>query len=295
MLTAETLRKIHRIELRTRKLVDDSFAGAYHAIFKGRGIEFDQVRPYESGDDIRLIDWNVTARTGEPFIKQFVEERELTVMLVLDTSASCLFGTAKQQKRDAAVELAAVLAYAAIRNQDKVGLILFSDQLELYVPPRKGRNHISRLIRDLLAAQPAQKGTDIAMALRMANRLLKHKTIIFLMSDFLLPLETYETELSLVARRHDLVAGILSDPLEHAWPAVGLVAVQDAETGSEAWIDTTSKSWRDQYQRRALHFRGLVNAAFKRANVDCIDLPSDGDYVSSLLTFFKNRMSRIRT
>lgn len=295
MLTAETLRKIRRIELRTRKLVDESFAGAYHSTFKGRGIEFDTVRPYDFGDDARLIDWNVTARTGEPFVKKFVEERELTVMLLLDTSASCLFGTSKQQKRDAAVELAAVLAYSAIRNHDKVGLILFSDQVELYVPPRKGRNHILRLIRDLLAAQPTQKGTDIALALHMANRLLKHRAVIFLMSDFLLPVETYATELSLVGRRHDLIAGILSDPLEQVWPNVGLAVMRDAETGQERWIDTTSKAWRDQFQQQSRRFQNIRDETLVRANVDRIDIPSDGDYISALLTFFQRRMSRFRT
>jgi uncharacterized protein (DUF58 family) len=295
MLTAETLRRIRRIELRTRRLVDESFAGAYHAIFKGRGIEFDQVRPYEAGDDIRLIDWNVTARIGEPFVKQYVEERELTVLLLLDTSASCLFGTTKQQKRDAAVEMAAVLAYAAIRNQDRVGLILFSDQIELYVPPHKGRNHILRLIRDLLAAQPSRKGTDIALALHMANRLAKHHAVIFLLSDFLLPAESYATELALVAQRHDLIAGVLSDPLEQSWPDVGLVALRDAETGIERWIDTTPKTWRDQYRHQTQRFRSLRDAALSHANVDRIDLPSDGDYVSALLAFFRRRMSRIRT
>jgi uncharacterized protein (DUF58 family) len=172
---------------------------------------------------------------------------------------------------------------------------LFSDQIELYVPPRKGRNHILRLIRDLLAAQPARKGTDIALALRMANRLAKHHAVIFLLSDFLMPFETYATELALVSQRHDLIAGVLSDSLEQSWPDVGLVALRDSETGSERWIDTSQKTWRDQYVNQARRFQSLRDAALARANVDRIDIPSDGDYVSALLAFFRRRMNRIRT
>jgi uncharacterized protein (DUF58 family) len=293
MLAAETLRKIRRIELQTRRLVDDLFVGAYHAVFKGRGIEFDAVRPYEPGDELRDIDWNVTARTGEPYIKRYVEERELTVMLVLDASASCLFGTVEHQKRDVAVELGAVLAYAAISNNDKVGLLLFSDQVELYVPPRKGRNHSLRLIRELLSAQPQKRGTDLSLALQTVNRLLKRRAIVFLISDFLLPGETYAVDLALLARRHDVVAVLLGDPLEKTWPDAGLMAVQDAETGAINWIDTASAGWREGFQQQAQRFYEQRNAVLAGAGVDRIEVPSDGDYVQALVQFFRQRARRL--
>ncbi|MEL7236709.1 MAG: DUF58 domain-containing protein, partial [Chloroflexota bacterium] len=231
MLTSETLRKIRLIELRTRRLVETSFAGAYHSVFKGRGIVFDEVRPYMPGDDVRDIDWNVTARAGEPFIKRYREERELTVLLVLDTSASIMFGTVERQKRDMAAELGAVLALSAISNNDKVGMLLFSDTIETFVPPRKGRKHVLRMIRDLLAAEPAQTGTDLSLALKTVNRVLDRKSIVFLISDFLADAETYQRDLQVLGRKHDLITVIASDPLEKDFPRSGLVTVQDAETG----------------------------------------------------------------
>lgn len=294
MLTPDLLRQIRRIELRTRQRVDSSFAGAYHAVFKGQGIEFESVRPYEAGDDVRSIDWNVTARAGQPFIKRYVEERELTLLLLVDISASSFFGTIKQRKRDVAVELGAILAYAAIRNQDKVGLLLFSDQVELYVPPRKGRNHTLRLIRDLLTAQPTHPGTDLAHVLRMADHLLKHRGIIVLLSDFLLPREAYITELSLLARRHDVIAAVLSDPLESRWPDAGLVTLRDAETGLERWVDTSDAVWREQFQRQVRRFQSLRDEALKQARVDRIVLPPGGDHVAALTVFFQRRMLRSR-
>jgi uncharacterized protein (DUF58 family) len=292
MLTADTLRKIRRIELRTRKLVNESFAGAYHAVFKGRGIEFDAVRPYEPGDDVRSIDWNVTARAGEPFVKRYVEERELTVMLALDTSASNLFGTVKRQKRDLAVELGAVLAYSAISNQDKVGLLLFSDQIELFVPPRKGRNHVLRLIRDLLAAQSSSKGTDLGLALQTVNRMLKRRAIVFIISDFLAGSETYARDLLLLARRHDTIAVVLGDPREESWPDAGLVRLRDAETDAIRWVDTSYPGWREQFSRQSRRFRQMRDAGLARAGIDRIDIPSDGDTVQALLRFFERRRSR---
>jgi uncharacterized protein (DUF58 family) len=294
MLTSDTLRKIRRIELRTRKLVNDSFAGAYHAVFKGRGIEFDAVRPYQPGDDIRSIDWNVTARAGEPFVKSYVEERELTVMLVIDASASCFFGTVKRQKHDLAAELGAVLAYAAIANQDKVGLLLFSDQIELYVPPRRGRKHVLLLIRDLLAARPAHKGTDISLALKSVNRLLKRHAIVFLVSDFLVSPEGYETDLALLARRHDVVAIILSDLLETKWRPVGLIALKDSETNAVRWVDTGQKNWIDQFEKQALRFQALRDEMLLYAGIDRIDVPSHSDYVEALMTFFRQRVRRLK-
>lgn len=293
MISSETLRKIRRIELRTRKLVNDSFAGSYHAIFKGRGIEFDAVRPYEPGDDIRSIDWNVTARAGEPFVKRFVEERELTVMLVIDTSASSFFGTVGQPKHDLAAEFGAVLAYAAISNQDRVGLLLFSDKIELYLPPRKGRNHVLLLIRDLLAAQPAHKGTNISVALKTLNRVLKSRSIVFVVSDFLAAQDEYAVDLAITARHHDLIGVVLSDPLEAKWPNVGLVGLQDAETEVIHWIDTTQKGWTRKFDKQARRFQELRDDMFYKLGIDRIDLPSDGDYLDALTMFFRRRMQRI--
>lgn len=292
MLTAETLQKIRRIDLRTRRLVDETFAGAYHSIFKGRGIEFDTVRPYEPGDDVRDIDWNVTARAGTPFIKRYVEERELTVMLALDISASTFFGTQTRQKRDTAVELGAVLAYSAIRNQDRVGLLLFTDRVELYVAPHKGRNHVLRLIRDLMAAQPTHAGTDLGVGLRTVNRLLKRRAIVFLMSDFLAAGESYSRDLHLTARRHDLIGVVLSDPLEAAWPEAGLVALRDAETGETAWGDTASRAWREDFMQGTRRFREARDMVLSQARVDRIDVPTNGDYVLALTRFFQGRMRR---
>ncbi|MBZ0277870.1 MAG: DUF58 domain-containing protein [Anaerolineae bacterium] len=292
MLTADVLRKIRRIELRTRRLVDDSFAGAYHSVFKGRGMEFDTVRPYEIGDDVRHIDWNVSARAGTPFVKRYVEERELTMMLALDISASAFFGTVNQRKRDVAVELGAVLAYAAIRNNDRVGLLLFSDQIELYVAPRKGQNHVLRLIRDLLAAKPMSSGTDLGLGLRTVSRLLKRRAIVFLMSDFLTAGETYASDLLLTARRHDVISVVLTDPLETAWPDAGLIELRDSETGEKAWVDTASPAWREGFVQQAKRFRQMRDDALTRAQVDRIDVPSDGDYVRALSRFFQQRSRR---
>ncbi|MBZ0300703.1 MAG: DUF58 domain-containing protein [Anaerolineae bacterium] len=289
MLSADVMRQIRRIELRTRRLVNDSFAGSYHAVFKGRGITFDAVRAYEPGDDVRDIDWNVTARTGDPYIKQYVEERELTVMLVLDASASILFGSVKWLKRDLAAELGAVLALSAISNNDKVGLLVFSDQIELFIPPRKGRNHVLRLIRDLMAAEPTGQGTDLVLALKTINGVLKRRAIVFLISDFLMSSDDYLRELMITSRRHDVIAVTISDRLEQAWPDVGLVKLEDAETGLTTWVDTGPRAWRRGFSIQAQRFQKARDEALVRARVDRIDLPSDGDYVRALAQFFKRR------
>ena len=294
METAEVLKRIRRIELQTRRLVTDSFAGSYHAAFKGRGIAFDSVRAYEPGDDVRDIDWNVTARTGEPFIKRYVEERELTVMLALDVSASVMFGTTNRFKRDLAAELGAVIAFSAISNNDKVGLLIFSDQVELYIPPRKGRNHVLRVIRDLLAASPKSKGTDIKLGLRTINRSLKRRAIVFLISDFLCPSDDYRRELMLVGRHHDVIAVTLSDQLESQWPTVGLVGLVDSETHLPAWINTSSSRWQRRFGQQAARFQKLRDETLLKARVDRIDVPLDGDYVRALTTFFKKRERRSR-
>ena len=294
MLSAEVMRRIRLIEIRSRRLVNSSFAGSYHSVFKGGGITFNSVRAYEPGDDVRYIDWNVTARTGEPYVKRYVEERERTVMLVLDASASILFGTQGRFKRDLAAELGAVLAFSAISNNDKVGLMVFSDQVELYIPPRKGRNHVLRLIRDLMAAEPVHSGTDIALSLKMLNRYLKGHAIVFLISDFLSSSDDYLRELMLLSRHHDMIAITLNDPLEESWPSAGLIGLRDAESSIETWVNTSSRGWRRQFSSQARRFRAMRDAALTRAKVDRIDLRSNGEYVQALATFFQQRERRLR-
>ncbi len=289
MESVEVLKRIRRIELHTRRLVRELFAGSYHSVFKGRGIAFEAVRAYEPGDDVRSIDWNVTARTGEPFIKNFAEERELTVMLALDASASILFGTQGRFKRDLAAELGAVLAFSAIANNDKVGLLVFSDQIELFIPPRKGRKHVLRLIRDLLATKAMHKGTDLALGIKTLHRSLKRRAIIFLISDFLVSSDEYIKELMLVGHRHDVIAVTLSDPLEQSWPSVGLIGLRDSETELTTWVNTSSRGWRRQFSAQARRFRLMRESALASARVDRIDILSDGDYVRPLIDFFRKR------
>jgi uncharacterized protein (DUF58 family) len=302
MLPPDLIHTIRRIEIRTRHLVNDSFAGEYQAIFKGRGIEFDEVRQYQPGDEVRTIDWNVTARMGVPFVKRYVEERELTVMLAFDASASGRFGTAGRFKREIATELGAVLAFSAITNNDKVGLLAFTDQAELHIPPRKGRRHVLRLIRDLLAFEPVGRGTDIALALDRLNRTLKRRAIIFLISDFLVPATSvvpgrsldYEQALLVTNRRHDLVAVTVTDPRELAWPAVGLVALEDAETGATIWVDSGAGVWRETFARQATARQAARDAALTRSQVDRINVTVGQDYVAPLLAFFEMRARRLR-
>ncbi|PJF39702.1 MAG: DUF58 domain-containing protein [Chloroflexi bacterium] len=293
-LTPETLRRIRHIELRTRRLVNESFAGAYHSVFKGRGIAFDSVRAYTPGDDVRDIDWNVTARAGEPFVKNYTEERELTVMLMLDASASNLFGTVNRQKRDLAAELGAVLAFMAISNNDKVGLLVFSDQIEQYIAPRKGRKHVLRLIRDLLTVQPTQTGTDLGLALRTMSQALKRRAIIFLVSDFLVDNQQYQRDLQITGQRHDVIAIVLSDPLEQRWPDVGLIGLHDAENADVKWVDTGSTKWRKQFARRSAHFQDKRDTALLTAQIDRIDICVEDDYVDALTRFFQQRVRRLR-
>lgn len=292
MLSPELLREIRRIEIRTRRLVRDSLGGEYHSVFKGRGMEFDEVRPYAPGDEIRAIDWNVTARSGEAFVKRFVEERELTVLLLVDVSASGLFGSARRFKRELAAELAAVLAFAATTNNDKVGLLVFTDQVELYIPPRKGRRHVLRMARELLAFAPHGRATDIRMALDTADRLLKRRSIIFLISDFLDDTAGFERTIRMLNRRHDVIAVDLHDPLETALPPVGLLCLEDAETGALTWLDTADRAWRDQFAQRAQRRAEQLRGVFKRAGVDHISVATHADYVAALLRFFRQRGQR---
>ncbi|MGJ3240463.1 MAG: DUF58 domain-containing protein [Anaerolineae bacterium] len=294
MLSPHLMRRIRRIELKSKRLVHNAFAGAYHSIYKGRGLSFTAVRPYQPGDDIRNIDWKVTARTGEPFIKQYVEERELTLMIVVDGSASVLFGTQDRQKRDFAAELGAVLAYAANNNNDKAGLLVFSDHIEHYIPPAKGRKHLLHLIRDLLTIKTSGRGTDLALALQTVNRLVGSGAIIFLLSDFLMPAEHYRRELVQISQRHELVNIILSDPLEDHLPDVGLMGMRDSETGAVQWVDTSSQAWQESFRASRSEFLGERQQAFNQAGVDHIDLPADGDYVRALTQFFQHQ-ARMRT
>lgn len=294
MLTSDLMKKIRRIEIRTRRMVNDSFAGEYHSIFKGRGMEFDEVRPYQIGDEIRTIDWNVTARTGEPYVKRYVEERELTVMLVVDASASENFGSVDRFKRELAAELTAVLSFAATTNNDKVGLLIFTDQIELFIPPRKGRKHVLRLIRELLAFEPQSTGTNIKMALDKVNQILKRRSIIFLVSDFMADPDQYRRALSVTNRRHDVIAVDLIDPLDTVIGDVGLIALEDPETGDIVWADTSSRRWQNAYRQQMENLETDKTRVFRKASVDRIDIHTDEEYTAPLTRFFKERAKRIR-
>lgn len=294
MLDPLLLRRIRHIELRTHRLVHNMFSGAYQSIYKGRGLSFASVRPYVPGDDVRSIDWKVTARTGEPYIKEFVEERELTLMLVIDGSASVLFGTQDRQKRDFAAELGSVLAYTANSNNDRAGLVIFSDHLEHYIPPQKNRNHILRLIRDLLTFETKGTGTNMAAALRTINRVLRPGAIVFILSDFLTPAETYQQELLLTSKRHETIAVVLSDPLEESFPDVGMMGLKDAETGDVQWVDTSSTQWQKQFRTQRLEFAAQRDETLQNAAVERIDIPPDGDYVRALVHFFQKQARKRR-
>ena len=294
MLTTELMNKIRHIEIRTRRLVNDSFAGEYHSVFKGRGMEFDEVRPYNPGDEVRTIDWNVTARTGHPYVKRYVEERELTVMLMVDASGSGDFGSEGRFKRELAAELASVLSFSATTNKDKVGLMIFTDKVELYIPPRKGRKHVLRLIRELLAFEPQGHGTNIRQALDSINQILKRRSIVFLVSDFLADPDSYRRPLYMTNRKHDVIAVDLNDPLESSIANVGLLALEDAESGEVVWVDTGSKSWQQQFTQQTDNFNQAKIKAMSNAGVDQIDINTNQDYVKALTLFFQNRARRIR-
>lgn len=290
MDTKEIIRNVRQIEIRTRGLVNQLFSGEYHSVFKGRGMEFSEVREYQFGDDVRTIDWNVSARFNRPFVKVFEEERELTVMLVVDMSGSQSFGTAAKFKRAVAVELCAVLAFSAIKNNDKVGLILFTDRIEKFIPPKKGRSHILRIIREFLAFTPEGRGTDIRGALEYFNHVMKKRAITFLVSDFLD--DGYDRPLKVLARKHDLVAIELHDPREAALPDVGLVAMRDAETGGERWIDTSLRAVREAYARTWELRRAARARMFLASNVDAISIDVQGSYIQPLVQFFRMRERR---
>jgi uncharacterized protein (DUF58 family) len=290
----EILKQVREIELRTRGLVDAIFGGEYHSVFRGQGMEFAEVRDYQLGDDIRHIDWNVTARMGHPYVKKHVEERELTVLLAVDLSGSEQFGTRTRFKAEAAAEVAAVLALSAVRNNDRVGLIIFTDRVEHVVPPKKGRKHVLRLIRDVLAWVPEGRGTDIAGALDYSARLLSHRGIIFVMSDFIpaadtRPAEAREKTLRTVARRHDVVAVSISDAADNALPEAGLIVLVDPETGMEVAVDTGRPGLRGDFET-AVHTEQIeVRRLFRRLGIDEIEVRTDTSAVRPLLEFFKRR------
>ena len=292
MLTADLMKKVRQIEIGTRHLVTESFAGEYHSVFKGQGMEFDDVRPYSPGDDIRMIDWNVTARMGSLFIRRYKEERELTVMLAVDASGSSDFGTVDRYKRELAAELGAVLSFAATQNNDNVGLLIFTDQIEMMMPPRKGRRHVLRLIRDLLAFVPQSRGTDIRLAFNTINRIIKRHSVVFVISDFLADPEIYRSSLSITSQRHDVIAIDVSDPLEREIPKVGLMALKDAETDEVSWVDTDSRRWRNDFAGRVESMDNLKSRTFESLGVDYVKVSTDKDYVSDLTAFFRKRSKR---
>jgi len=292
MINKETLKKIRRIQITTSRMVTDVFAGQYKSIFKGKGMEFDEVREYQPGDEIRSIDWNVTARMGHPYVKKFVEERELNIMLLLDKSGSSYFGTSTQLKSSLAAEICSVLAFSAIQNNDKIGLIVFTDRIEKFVPPRKGRKHVLRVIREALYFKPGGKGTDIAGAIRYLNRVTKRRTVAFVISDFYAP--DYKIPLSIANKRHDIIAVTITDPLELELPDVGMVKLEDAETGSVFSVDTSKFHVRKSYRADSLRRFDQRKTLFRSVGVDNIDIRTNVPYFTTLLKFFKMRERRLR-
>jgi uncharacterized protein (DUF58 family) len=294
MISRELIKKIRYIQIYTSKAVNDVLAGEYHSVFKGQGMEFDEVRAYQPGDDIRTIDWNVTARTGHPFVKRYVEEREITVFFLVDLSKSGSFGSREKLKNEVAAEFCALLAFSAIKNNDKVGLIVFTDTIQLFIPPAKGTSHVLRLIRELLFFEPGKirkkTGTDIALALDYLGRVLHKRGVVFLVSDFLD--QNFEKPLRVLARRHDLIAVTVSDPRELALPDVGLLEIQDAETGEIVVIDTGSKTVRSRYKRLAEEKNKALSDLFQSTGIDQIQLLTDRDYVLDLVKFFRKRMRK---
>jgi uncharacterized protein (DUF58 family) len=287
MDTAEILKKVRKIEIKTKELSKHLFSGEYNSTFKGRGMSFSEVRDYHYGDDIRNIDWNVTARTGDPHVKVFEEERELTVIFLIDMSKSSFFGTVTQFKSEINTEVCATLAFSALTNNDKVGAILFTDQVEKYIPPKKGRQHVLRIIRELIYFEPAHQRTDISEALIYLNNVIKKKTICFILSDFMA--EGYEAALRIASKRHDVIGVKVFDDLEEKLPNVGLLKVMDAETGTSSMIDTSSKEVREKYNRYFSEHNDYYHQAFKKLGASVIDINTKEDYVKQLLKFFKSR------
>ena len=288
METSELLKRVRKIEIKTRGLSKNIFAGEYHSAFKGRGMTFSEVREYQYGDDIRNIDWNVTARHNRPYVKIFEEERELTVMLMIDVSASRNFGTISKLKKNQITEIAAVLAFSAIQNNDKIGVIFFSDKIEKFIPPKKGRTHILHIIRELIDFYPEDKQTDIEQALEYMTNSIKKRCTCFVISDFI-DEHDFAHALAIANRKHDVVALRLYDPRENQLPPVGMMYLRDAETGEQMWVDTSDKKLREAYEKYAFVRGKELDAIFKRSGVDVANIRSDEDYVRALITLFKKR------
>ena len=288
METSELLKRVRKIEIKTRGLSKNIFAGEYHSAFKGRGMTFSEVREYQYGDDIRNIDWNVTARHNRPYVKIFEEERELTVMLMIDVSASRNFGTISKLKKNQITEIAAVLAFSAIQNNDKIGVIFFSDKIEKFIPPKKGRTHILHIIRELIDFYPEDKQTDIEQALEYMTNSIKKRCTCFVISDFI-DEHDFAHALAIANRKHDVVALRVYDPRENQLPPVGMMYLRDAETGEQMWVDISDKKLREAYEKYAFVREKELDAIFKRSGVDVANIRSDEDYVRALITLFKKR------
>lgn len=291
MEVSDLYKKVKQLELKTLKLVNNLFSGEYQSAFKGRGMMFAEVRPYQFGDDIRAIDWNVTARYDEPYIKLYNEEREQTVMLCVDISRSGLFGSGNQRKMDLIAEISAVLALSAISNNDKVGMVLFTDRVEKVIPPRKGRRHVLRLIRELFTAEPQHPGTDISAGLNYVMRVIKKKSIIVLISDF--QSQPYETAMKIANRRHELVPVQVTDPLEYELPNLGLLPLKDAETGETVMVDTSLASVRKDYHERRHHYQQQLEETIRRYKIDMVNVQTNASYIRPLMRFFQRRMQRL--
>ncbi|WP_299670442.1 DUF58 domain-containing protein [uncultured Polaribacter sp.] len=287
METKEILKKVRKIEIKTRRLSDHIFGGEYHSSFKGRGMTFSEVRQYQFGDDVRAIDWNVTARYNEPYIKVFEEERELTMLLMVDVSGSELFGTSHQFKKDTVTEIAATLAFSATQNNDKVGLMLFSDDIELYIPPKKGKSHVLRIIRELIEFKPKSRKTDIAVALKFLSSVMKKRAIVFMLSDFMD--DDYEKTLKIAAKKHDLTGIRIYDKHDEEIPNLGMVPMLDSETGNVQLINTASKSVRTNYKANALRLSDYYTSMFKRSGAGTVTTRVDESYVRKLLGYFKHK------
>ena len=290
MITKELAKKIRVLQITTRKVVNDVLAGEYGSVFRGRGMEFDEVREYMPGDEIRSIDWNVTARTGHPYVKRFVEERELTVMFLVDLSASGAFGSVRKLKNEIAAELCALLAFSAVKNNDKVGLVVFADRVEMFIPPKKGTKHVLRVIRELLNFKPRPASTDIEGALDYLGRVTTKRSVVFLVSDF--QAEGFEKKMRVLGKRHDLIAVTIVDPREVRLPDVGLIELEDSETGETVLVDTSSAAVRKRYERLGREEQARLKGLFSSMGVDQIEVMTDRDYVPGLISFFRTREKR---
>ncbi|MBM3802273.1 MAG: DUF58 domain-containing protein [Acidimicrobiia bacterium] len=292
MISKEILQKVKHIEIRTSKLVNAALGGEYHSVFKGQGMEFDEVRAYQYGDDMRSIDWNVSARQGHLYVKRYVEERELTVMLMVDLSGSKDFGTLRRMKNELAAEIAALLAFSAIQNNDRVGALIFTDIVEKYIPPKKGKKHVLRVVRELLAYEPVHRKTSIETAVRYLNNVLTKKSVVFLISDFFD--QGYEKSLRVANQRHDLVALPISDPREAELPNVGLIEMLDPESGETFWVDTSLRQVRERYRKLASDSVDARNRIFRRNRIEFVDISTHKPYDVPLVRFFRERAKRLR-